>query len=148
MDVTTDWFWEGNVVDAVAHSLASTGWNIESRANTHSKEHGVDLRASKAGSVLLVEVKGYPSASYSDPRRVNERKPTNPANQAEKWFSQALLKVLRLQTAHPQAKVAIAFPEFPRYRVLFDETKLGLAKLGLAVLMVDSSGRLSTWGFE
>ena len=97
--------------------------------------------------MVLGEVKGYPSASYRDPHRVNERKLTNPTNQAEKWFSHTLLKVLRLQTAHPQAKVAIAYPELPRYRVLFDETKLG-PKLGLAILMVDSSGRLSTWRFE
>jgi hypothetical protein len=148
MDVTTDWFWEGNVVDAVARSLTSKGWKIEFRADTHSKEHGVDLRALKSGSVLLVEAKGYPSTSYRDPRRANEHKPTNPANQAEKWFSHGLLKTLRLQTAHPQAKVALAFPDFPRYQTLFNETRLGLAKLGLAVLMVNSSGNLSAWGLD
>src|SRR5437879_3582382 len=33
-----------------------------------------------------------------------------------------------LQTANPQAKVALAFPDFSRYQTPFRETKLGLAK--------------------
>lgn len=148
VDVTVDWYWEGNVVDAVARGLEAREWKIEGKANTRSKERGPDLRASKAGTVLLVEAKGYPSKSYRDPRRADERKPTNPANQAQQWYSHALLKALRLQTASPTAKVALAFPDFPRYQALFDETKVGLAKLGLAVLMVNASGQLCAWGLD
>lgn len=148
MDVTTDWFWEGNVVDAVARALVSKGWKIESQADTHSKERGVDLRASKAGTILLVEAKGYPSTNYRDPRRSEERKPTNPRNQAQQWYSHALLKGLRLQTEYPEAKIALAFPDFPRYRALFEETKLGLAKLGLSILMVNESGQLFEWELD
>lgn len=148
MDVTVDWYWEGNVVDAVARGLEARQWKIEGKANTRSKERGPDLRASKAGAVLLVEVKGYPSKSYRDPRRAEERKPTNPTNQAQQWYSHALLKVLRLQTAFPTAKVALAFPDFPRYQALFDETKVGLAKLGLAVLIVNASGQFCAWGLD
>jgi hypothetical protein len=113
MDVTTDWFWEGNVVNALAHHLASKGWKIESQADTHSRERGVDLHPSKQGAILLVEAKGYPSKSYRDPRRANEQKSTNPINQAEKWYSHALLKALRLQTAHPQARLSSLFQIFP-----------------------------------
>ena len=76
---------------------------------------------------------------YRDPRRADEQKRTNPTNQAQHWYSHALLKALRLQTAYPQAKVALAFPDFPRYRTLFDETKLSLAKLGIAVLLVNAA---------
>ena len=141
VDVTTDWLWEGNVVNALARSLASKGWTIESQADTHSKERGVDLRASKDGTTLLVEAKGYPSTSYRDPRRAAEHKPTNPVNQAQ-------LKVLRLQSAHPQAKVALAFPDFPRYRALFGETKLALQKLGVAILFVNTDGEVSELGFN
>jgi hypothetical protein len=148
VDVTTDWFWEGNVVNALAHHLAGRGWKIESQADTHSKERGVDLQASKQGRMLLVEAKGYPSKSYRDPRRANEQKSTNPINQAEKWYSHALLKALRLQTAHPHAKVALAFPDFPRYRKLFEETNLGLAKLGIAVLLVNADRVVWEWGFD
>ncbi len=97
MDVTTDWFWEGNVVNARAHSLSLKGWIIDSQADTHSKERGVDLRASSEGRILLVEAKGYPSTSYRDPSRADEKKPTNPTNQAQQWYSHALLKVLWLK---------------------------------------------------
>lgn len=142
VDATTDWFWEGNIVNALARNLIGKGWKIEGQANTQSKERGVDLRASKEGKILLVEAKGYPSKSYRDPRRADERKPTNPVNQAQQWYSHALLKVLRLQTAYPQAKVALAFPDFPRYRTLFNETKLGLEKLAIAVLLVNEAGEV------
>lgn len=67
MDVTTDWYWEGNVVDAVEHYLSGDGWEIVNKANTHSKERGVDLYATKSGTTLLVEAKGYPSKQYRDP---------------------------------------------------------------------------------
>jgi hypothetical protein len=63
LDVTTDWFWEGNVVNALASSLASKGWKIEGQADTRSKEQGVDLRASKNGTTLLVEAKGSDETS-------------------------------------------------------------------------------------
>jgi hypothetical protein len=148
VDVTTDWFWEGNVVNAVARNLQEKGWRIVSQADTRLRERGPDIRADKAGTLLLVEAKGYPSKTYRDPRRADEPKPTNPTNQAQQWYSHALLKVLRLQTAYPQARVALAFPDFPRYQTLFDETKVGLARLGLAVLMVNASGQLWAWGLD
>jgi len=147
-DVTADWFWEGNVVNALGDDLSLKGWKIESRADTSSKQRGVDLRASKSGRVLLVEAKGYPSVRYRDPRRADQQKPTNPTNQAQQWYSHALLKALRLQTAYPDAKVALAFPDFPRYQALFGETKLGLEKLGIAVLMVNSFGQVQEWGLD
>ncbi|MDP9162096.1 MAG: hypothetical protein M3O09_17960 [Acidobacteriota bacterium] len=98
--------------------------------------------------MLLVEVKGYPSTQYRDPRRSSEQKRTNPTNQAQHWYSHALLKALRLQTDHPDAKVALAFPDFPRYRTLLNETKLGLEKLGVAVLFVTLAGEVREWGLE
>lgn len=143
-DATSDWFWEGNVVDALVHALMQDGWSIVSRANTHSKERGVDIHAIRNGRVLLVEAKGYPSKSYRDPRRVGETKPTNPTNQAQQWYSHALLKVMRLQTRHPSAIVALGFPDFPRYRALFEETYGGLAKLGVAMLTVRADGNVET----
>ena len=34
MDMTTDWFWEGNVVEALANHLSKEGWEIIKKANT------------------------------------------------------------------------------------------------------------------
>lgn len=148
MDVTADWFWEGNVVEAIAEFLIGEGWTIVAKANTHSKERGVDIHAMKNGQVLLIEAKGFPAKTYRDVRRAGEVKPTNPNNQAQQWYSHALLKVMRLQTKHPDALVALGFPEFPRYRTLFEETRGGLAKLGVAMLTVRADKTVETWGLH
>jgi hypothetical protein len=91
MDVTSDWFWEGNVVEAIAELLVQDGWTIVAKADTHSKERGVDIHATRNGQTLLVEAKGYPAKTYRDPRRAGEIKPTNSTNQAQQWYSHALL---------------------------------------------------------
>jgi hypothetical protein len=146
MDVTMDWYWEGNVVKAIIRFLQTSGWLIVAEANTHSKERGVDIHAVKDGRMLLIEAKGYPSKNYRDPRRASEAKPTNPSNQAQQWYSHALLKVMRLQTKYPEALIALGLPDFPRYRTLFEETHTGLSKIGAALLMVTDSGRVTVWG--
>ncbi|WP_431201565.1 hypothetical protein ACQ86E_20735 [Bradyrhizobium betae] len=147
MDVTKDWFWEGNVVDALAKQLDRDGWTIITKANTHSKERGVDIHAERAGRALLIEAKGFPSKFYRNPERASETKPTNPTNQAQQWYSHALLKAMRLQTKHPDALVALAFPDFPRYRTLYDETQGGLDKLGVARFLVKEDGQVDSFGF-
>jgi len=80
-------------------------------------------------------------------RGAGEYKPTNPTNQAQQWYSHALLKVMRLQTKYPNAIVALGFPDFPRYRALFLETRGGLEKLGVAFFSVRESGEVDAWGF-
>jgi hypothetical protein len=84
-DATAAWYWEGNVVDALAHYLKSCGWNVLSKADTQLRERGVDLRANNGDRLLLVEAKGFPSKIYRDPRRIGEQKPTNPNSQAQQW---------------------------------------------------------------
>ncbi len=148
MDATQEWYWEGNVVEAIARHLQHDGWTIVKKADTLTKERGIDLHAIKGGKTLLVEAKGYPSKTYSDPRRALEKKPTSPTNQAQHWYSHALLAAMRLQTKHPEATVALAFPNFPRYRTLFEETRGGLIKLGVALLTVLESGQVETWGIK
>jgi hypothetical protein len=44
MDVTTDWFWEGNVVEAIARHLANEGWTII-RAFPEKAESGIPMPA-------------------------------------------------------------------------------------------------------
>lgn len=145
MDTTTYWYWEGNIVDALARHLAAQGWSIDSKADTRSKARGVDIQASKNGGVLLIEVKGYPSKEYRDPLRAAETKRTAPSSQAQQWYSHALLAALRLQTKNPAARVALAFADFPRYRTLFDETRGGLERLGVDVFMIRENGEVWEW---
>jgi hypothetical protein len=55
---------------------------------------------------------------------------------------------MRLQTKHPHALVALGFPNFPRYRALFEETRGGLLKLGVAMMTVCADGHVETWGLH
>lgn len=137
---TNDWFWEGNVVDVLVQALSDHGCSIISVADTHSKQQGIDIHAMLGSQGLLIEVKGYPSHSYRDPRRASETKRTNPTVQAQHWYAQALLKALRLRFAQPEAKIAIGLPDMPRYRALFAETGCALEELGVGVLFVDEQG--------
>lgn len=142
----SDWFWEGHIVDAIERHLIDTGWMIVSKTDTASRARGIDLVAQRFNEQLLVEAKGYPSTTYRDPARAAEIKKTAPTNQAQHWYSNALLTALRLQTKNPGARVALAFPDFPRYRKLFTETESGLRKLGLVVMFIFENGRVETVG--
>lgn len=141
-DATQEWFWEGNVTDVVARYLSERGWVIQAQADTRTRERGPDLWASREDREILVEVKGYPSRSYRDPNRSDERKPTSPTLQAQHWYSQAILKAMRLQSAYPSALIALAFPDFPRYRTLFGETRHALQRLAVSVLFVAEDGEV------
>jgi hypothetical protein len=145
-DVVSDWFYEGRVVEALVAHLRREGWAIGYVPAAESKERGVDVTAERAGELLLIEAKGYPSTFYRDAARRGEKKPTNPTNQAQQWYSHALLKALRLQTKHPRATVAMAFPSFPRYRTLYAETAPRLRLLSVPVFFVHESGTVERLG--
>ena len=146
LDVTADWFWEGNVVKAIVHFLEGQGWSIMAGvADIETKAQGVDLRAAKDDRVLLVEPKAFLLSTTATRAELAKSSPrTQPTKR--NGFSHALLKAMRLQTKYPPAVVAIAFPDFPRYRRLFEETRSGLAKLGVAFITVSATGDVVTWG--
>lgn len=135
-DVPADWFWEGHVQDVMVAYLRSDGWKITSQSDTANRARGDDIAAVRDGHQLVVEVKGYPSKAYRDPRRANEVKRTNPTLQAKHWFADALLKTVRLRGSRPEVAVAMAFPEAPRYRSLVAETRGTLERLGIGVYFV------------
>lgn len=145
---TDDWFWEGNVVEAVGSFLESDGWVIRSKANTLIKERGIDLDAHRGSQRILVEAKGYPSKAYRDPRKAGQVKPTNPTLQAGHWFAQALLKVVQLRSTEQHAIPVIALPDFPKYRSLYGSIQPALALLGIAVMFVDEGGNVEFLDFS
>jgi len=55
-------------------ALVARGYRVLSVANTATKEHGIDVIASRDGATVGVEVKGYPTRNYADPARASERK--------------------------------------------------------------------------
>lgn len=139
----TDWYWEGNVQTVLVRWLETQGYSIESVANTAIKEPGDDIRARKAGRVLRVEVKGWPTKGrYADPARAAEIKRTQPSTQAGHWYSQALLHVLRDLGRHPGDAVAVGLPDWPRFRALINDTEGPLRRLGVAVWLVAEDGRV------
>jgi len=140
VDPGRPWCWEGIVVQAVSSFLTARGWSIESIANTETGEPGADIKARRADSVLIVEVKGYPSKTYERGPRKGQPKRTNPATQARHWFAEALLTALLRQAQDRQHHVAIAFPEFAVYSKLLTRVAESLRLLGLIVLLVQESG--------
>jgi hypothetical protein len=138
-----DWSWEGNVQGVLVSWLRAQGWEIEFIADTATRQQGDDIRARRDGSVLRVEVKGWPTLGrYADPARANEVKRTQPSTQAAHWFGQALLHVVRDLGRHPDDPVAIGLPDQPRYRGLIADTMDPLRKLGVAVWLVSEDGRV------
>lgn len=140
LDPGRPWCWEGIVVRAVSSFLTARGWSIEAIANTETGEPGADIKARRADSVLIVEVKGYPSKTYERGPRKGQPKRTNPPTQARHWFAEALLTALLRQAENRQHHVAIAFPEFAVYTKLLTRVTESLKLLGLIVLLVQESG--------
>lgn len=135
-----DWHTEANVQASVVTALAGDGWRILSVANTATKEHGIDVIASRDGQTLGIEVKGYPSRGYADPARACEIKRTKPSNQAGHWYSQAILAAMRLRGKEPTWRSVVALPDFPRYRDLYSETAGSLVAAQIEVWWVDRTG--------
>lgn len=64
-----EWFGEAEVQAVVVSFLSDTGWRIVSTADTATKERGVDVVAERVGQLIGIEVKGFHSRSYANPRR-------------------------------------------------------------------------------
>ena len=141
---TSDWFWEGNVQHRLVEHLEATGWGVVHQADTGRREHGPDIDARQLGRPLLVEVKGYPSAQYRDPRRAHERKRTNPRLQARHWFAEAFLKVVMLTDQADGWETAIGLPENDLYEQLVTDCERSLLALGIGVYFVREDGSVVT----
>jgi hypothetical protein len=138
---------ERTVQDRIVAWLVGQEWRIVRVADTDSRERGTDIRAERAGVLLHVEVKGYPSTSYADPRRANEVKPTQPATQARQWFAGAVVKALQLRQRHPDDEVALAFPDVPTYRSLIRTVETSMTTMRLSVFFVRDDGSVEArWG--
>ena len=138
--VMADWYWEGNVVAALARALAADGWTIRRMADTGRREQGVDLVAVSGRRTLMVEVKGYPTTTYARGPKAGQRKPTLPVSQARQWFSHALLECLLLRSRYPDAEVAMAFPQMETYLRLIERVRSSLVRLGFGVYVIASDG--------
>jgi hypothetical protein len=143
-----EWSWEGNLQAAVVTYLAANGVSITRVASTATKEHGTDIEGIRAGVPLHVEVKGWPSPGYVDVARAAEQKKTLAPTQARVWFASGLMKVLQLRAEHPLDSVALALPDKPTYRRLFETLRAPVEVLHISLLWVTQDGAvtLDGWG--
>lgn len=109
-DPHESWHWEGNVQSAVVRYLVGQGYDTLSACNTASRERGKDIEARTGNTTLWVTVKGYP--------RDTER--TKATLQASHWFSGALFDIICWRGEDEDTNLALALPDFPRYRALAD----------------------------
>lgn len=134
------WFWEGNVQSKIPSELARRSWEIVRVASTATKERGDDILARYQGHELVVEVKGYPSDGYADPRRAGEVKSAPATLQAHHWLADAVIHAMRILGTRPTVRVAIGLPRVPRYEKLLAELQSPLRQLGIGVILVSESG--------
>lgn len=135
-----EWHHEANVQAAVVTHLATTGWLVTSVADTATKERGIDIVARRGGTLIGIEVKGYPSKFYAEPARAGRPKPTQPATQARVWYAGAVLAAMRVRGRNPSMRAVIALPDFPTYRALFADTRWSLDQCGIEVWWVSEVG--------
>ena len=86
-------------------------------ADTASRERGIDIVAEREAGTLAIEVKGFPSRGFADPRRFNEKKKAHPSAQATGWYGRAVLEAMLTwfsDAAGPAGYCIAGFPEIPR----------------------------------
>lgn len=137
--MSQDWFWEGNILGALARHLEREGWQVVSMADT---EQDMSLAALQGDRELLVEVKGFPSAppARGPGPRAGQPKPMRMSSKARQWYAYALLGVMLKRQTRPHAEIALAFPAHRTYRSLVEQTARALATLGVSVFLVNANG--------
>ena len=138
-----EWFWEGNIQAALVRHLATDGWRIRRVADTHSREHGIDIEADRDGVSLLIEVKGYPSAIYLNGPKEGSKKSFGVGAQARTYFGNAVLAGLLMKSDNEMARVVLAFPTQETFLGLARRSGGPLSKAGIEVWLVDEQGRVT-----
>lgn len=120
---------EDDVVHAAAAALREAGWTITQQLTT--KQTGVDLIAERNGQRLMVEAKGYTSASTTSARF---GKPFS-SNQLLDHTAKAIYKALAVASAgHDLA--GIALPDDRRTLDLVAAVRPALDEVGVHVIWV------------
>lgn len=138
-----DWHTEARVQTMVVEHLIREGWHIVRSADTATRERGIDVEATRESKRVAIEVKGFPSRGYADPRRAAERKRSQPSTQAKVWYSLAVLAAMITRTKMPEVRAVIALPDFPRYRALFRDTESELRKCEIELWWVAIDGTVT-----
>lgn len=136
-----EWDWEGNVAHAVEEHHRMAGWQIVSRADAGSKEHGIDLRLERDGVSRSIEVKGWPTPIHIQGAKAGQAKRWRPT-MARNYMADLILKALILRSSHPRDEIAIAFPARPTFMGLLDRIHDSIQLLGIGVFVVYEGRRV------
>jgi hypothetical protein len=131
-DDNHEWFWEGNVQEAVVRFLKQQNYTIASTANTSTKERGKDIVAYQGESPLWITVKGYPKGTAR----------TRPSLQAGHWFKQAIFDIIKYRIENSEAELGLALPDYPRYRNMVEQIKWFQQVVNFNYFWVDSSAKV------
>ena len=125
------WYWEGNVQRKIVAYLNANGWNVQSEADTASREQGKDIVArSPEGRLLWVTVKGFPEKSKN--------------TQARHWFAGAHHDLARYRNEDREALLAMGLPHgFKTYEGLIKRDEAVRRFLGYRVYWVEAEGTVS-----
>lgn len=124
------WFWEGNVQSAVVTYLVTQGHRIISCADTASKQQGKDIVGENDHGRLWVSVKGYPKGTAR----------TQPSTQAGHWFKQGFFDIVAYRSEDADVQLALALPDFPRYRSLAEKVRWLMPVVPFHFLWVGEDG--------
>jgi len=124
------WFWEGHVQSAVVTYLAGRGDRILSVADTARRQQGKDIVAENARGRVWVTVKGFPEG----------RGKAQPSAQAGIWFSQGVFDIIAYRSEDPAVQLALALPDFPRYRTLAERVRWLMPVVPFGILWVGKDG--------
>lgn len=141
---STDWDWEGNLVDTLARWLGRQGWTEVSRAETALREHGIDLVVEKDGRQRVIEVKGWPTARHATGPRSGQVKRWRPT-MARNCIGDLVFSAMVLRSSHPDDEVAIAVPERETYTSLLERIRPSLETLGVGAYVIDERGDVKSF---
>ena len=130
------WYWEGHVQSAAVAYLAGRGARIISVADTANRQHGKDIVAENDKGRLWVSVKGYPQGTAK----------THPSAQTGIWFSQGMFDIVAYRSEDPDVQLALALPDFPRYRTLAERVRWLLPVVPFGILWVGEDGGVTEDG--
>lgn len=133
--------------DVFAEYLVQHGWEVTDKADTASKARGVDLLAAKGSRRLGAEVKGWPSTSYSYPRRAAEVKAHSAVQPGEALVLAGTADGTYAARHEPARESLMVLPDYPRYRDLANRTWTGRQAAGVHIVMVREDGTTDseTW---
>ena len=140
VDATHAWHCECHVQARVEAELLTKGYSISRLADTHSREHGVDIN----GPDLKVSVKGFPGKNYVRGPKIGTPKTTSVHSQARQYFSHATLDVVLYRSEHPTALVALGLPRMTTYLELWRKSKPVFKNNSIQAIFVDQTGVI-TW---